>query len=297
MAEDINVLMEQCEEKSQVLLTDANQALDEVDQIVELANNLADELTTANDEAQVSWAAIITELEVAAESLDTEMETTRENLTAFQEKIAEVGEGIGEAMDRFKTRLEEVKSRKEEIFSQTEEQSDNTKSGLDDFTQNISNFVDKVIEHQETANGNIEEHNNVLDAATESFDEKKANLIEQFEALEAELQDKLETMAEDFSQVAEDSKTKEESLIDNLESLASDVATKMTSKFAEDVLQELTGDSELVTEAFSALDTVGEDMKELLDGDIGEIINKVGEVTGLVDEVKPVLELAKSLLA
>jgi archaellum component FlaC len=61
-------------------------------------------------------------------------------------------------------------------------------------------------------------------------------------------------------------------------------------------MKELTGGSELVTEAFSALNTVGEEMEELLDGDIGKIIDQVSEVTDLVDEVKPVLDMAKSLL-
>ncbi|MEL6912165.1 MAG: hypothetical protein AAFO85_18475 [Cyanobacteria bacterium J06598_4] len=61
---------------------------------MEFATNLADELTTANQEAQESWEAIIAELEEAEESLETEMEGTREKLTSFQEKITEVSHGF-----------------------------------------------------------------------------------------------------------------------------------------------------------------------------------------------------------
>ena len=46
----------------------------------------------------------------------------------------------------------------------------------------------------------------------------------------------------------------------------------------------------------SALDDAGSAAGELLDGDVGEIIDRVSQVTDLIEEVKPVLDMVQSVL-
>ena len=61
-------------------------------------------------------------------------------------------------------------------------------------------------------------------------------------------------------------------------------------------MEELTGSSEGLGQAFSTLDSAGGEMGELLEGSIGEITDKVSGVTDLIEDVKPVLDLVKSVL-
>jgi len=145
-------------------------------------------------------------------------------------------------------------------------------------------------------NGNLEEHNSAVTTAQESFDEKKADLIEQFSDLASLLQEQLGTLDENFSSVAEESDSKKQDLETSFDSLAEGVTSAIASKFAEEVMEELTGSSEGLTQAFSALDNAGGEMGDQLKGSIGEIVDKISEVTDLIEEVRPVLETAKSLL-
>ncbi|NJK58362.1 MAG: hypothetical protein HC939_21470 [Pleurocapsa sp. SU_5_0] len=59
---------------------------------------------------------------------------------------------------------------------------------------------------------------------------------------------------------------------------------------------DLTGSSEGLTQAFSALDSAGGEMGDLLKGSIGEIVDQISKVTDLIDEVRPVLDTAQALL-
>ena len=71
----------------------------------------------------------------------------------------------------------------------------------------------------------IDEHNEAVSTAQESFNEKRIDSIEQFGALESELEEKLETLESDFSNVEEESNNQKETLEFNLDSLAESVTT------------------------------------------------------------------------
>ncbi|MEL6502350.1 MAG: hypothetical protein AAFQ23_13300, partial [Cyanobacteria bacterium J06623_1] len=120
--------------------------------------------------------------------------------------------------------------------------------------------------------------------------------IEQFGDLETLLQEQLETLGENFGSVEEASSSKQSELATSFDTLTESVTTAIASKFAEEVMAELTGSSEGLTQAFGTLSDAGGEMGDLLKGSIGEIVDKISEVTDLIEEVEPVLQTAKSLL-
>ncbi len=65
---DINELLEQCEQRSQVLSQESDRAANEVNQIVQFVTTLAANLRTASDEAQANFEAISSKLEAAEQN-------------------------------------------------------------------------------------------------------------------------------------------------------------------------------------------------------------------------------------
>ena len=128
------------------------------------------------------------------------------------------------------------------------------------------------------------------------FEEKKEDLIEQFEELSTELKDHLETLESSVSRVEEESGEFKQDLESNLDSLAESVTSALAARFADEIMEELTGSAAGLTEAFSVLDSTGGEMTELLEGNVGEIVDQVSEVTDLIEQVEPVLKTAKALL-
>lgn len=52
-----------------------------------------------------------------------------------------------------------------------------------------------------------------------------------------------------------------------------------------------------LTDALGFLKDAGEESGELLDGGIGDIVDKVDEVTDLIEDIKPVLDAIQTVLA
>ena len=114
--------------------------------------------------------------------------------------------------------------------------------------------------------------------------------------METMLQEQLETLGDNFGSVEEASSTKKDELATSFDTLTESVTTAIATKFADEVMEELTGSSEGLTSAFSTLSDAGGEMGDVLEGSIGEIVDKISEVTDLIEEIRPVLEMAKSLL-
>ena len=99
MAEDINILIDQCEQRTQVLSQETDRALDEVSQIVQFASTLASTLSTASQEAQANFEALSSKLEQAEQNLESEMATAKEGLTTLQEKANQLHSQTEQKLD------------------------------------------------------------------------------------------------------------------------------------------------------------------------------------------------------
>jgi ElaB/YqjD/DUF883 family membrane-anchored ribosome-binding protein len=150
--------------------------------------------------------------------------------------------------------------------------------------------------HQEAGNSIIDALDAAVDTATQAFQGQTDNMMEQFNELAEELESKLETLGEECVDVADQAKTGADELVDNLTSEAGDIATQITEKLLEEIFGEVGDLASGLTDALGFLSDAGEESGGLLDGALGDVFGSASEITDLIEDIKPVLDLIESAL-
>jgi hypothetical protein len=70
----------------------------------------------------------------------------------------------------------------------------------------------------------------------------------------------------------------------------------LSCKFEEEILSQLAQSSEEVSQLIEGIGKAGEISRDLLDGEVGSVLDKLGEVTHLIEQIKPVLDLVQEML-
>jgi hypothetical protein len=73
-----------------------------------------------------------------------------------------------------------------------------------------------------------------------------------------------------------------------LDTASEDAINTITNKFVDEAKSQLLGSAESLSEALSALGEAGEKSEEMLEGQLGDIIDNINDV---VDAVRPVLDV------
>lgn len=293
---DINKLLEQCEQRTQVLSQESDRAANDVSQIVQFVTTLAAKLNTASDEAASSFEALNSKLEAAEQNLESELASAKEGLSGLQEKSSHLQSQTEEKINLIKSQFADVKSRKKEISSEVNEDSETTKASFEKLSQQAQEVETEAGNNLETSQSNLEEFQTAVDETTSSFNERKTTLLQHFGAFEEDFKNRLESLNGDFYRVEEESNNKLATVQSTLDTSSSDVLAAIAQKFIEEAVSELSDSADNMTKSVSVLAEAGEGSNDLLDEKLADVVDEIVDVFGFIKEIEPVLEQVQAVL-
>ena len=286
-------LIQQNAYKAQKLSQVVDRAAAEIEEIHKFATSLTAIAASANPE---NLEALNDKLEEIENNFDSKIETVKDNLTGLQEGAGQLDELVSEIINQVKSQLDELKNKVEQELTEIEGQAETTTNNLAELASQFQEMETEIDSQIETAKTSISEFREFVEDVKENLTERQTNLLEQFEAFEEKVKQKIETLMGDFDNLIEQGKNQLTELENSLDSISEDAVTNLNKKFIEEALGELTNSAGDLGKAISVVSEIGENSQELMDGKIGEIMDKVSEVTNLIEEIKPVLDLVKSML-
>lgn len=293
---NVNELIDQNQIAAAALSTEADRAVECVSHIEELIAQLNSNLSSARGEAQERLEAFTSALDGAEQALEENLQTAREKLDSLLEKVSTLDSQVDEIAEGAKTQIDELKSYAETVLSDIETEVEAAQTGLSQLDQQIQDIQTEANNLGETAKSGIEEFRAGVDTAQGAFHDRKASLVEQFEALEAELKEQLEAVTTAFETLVENSTNNVTDLEGVLDTKSSEVMDSLTEKFTGEVQDQFSESIELLTTAMSTLSDAGESSQELLDGALGDVVGSIEDVLEVVAPVLDVLDTVQDLL-
>ncbi|MGL4502424.1 MAG: hypothetical protein ACRCU2_25395, partial [Planktothrix sp.] len=113
--------------------------------------------------------------------------------------------------------------------------------------------------------------------------------------LESEIKSQLESIMNAFDNLMEEGENKLTALENILDTTSLEVMTGIAQKYTQEVFGELTGASTELTNAISFLEETSESATDIFDSKLGEVIDRVGEITQIIETIKPILDMVDML--
>ncbi|MDF1755319.1 MAG: hypothetical protein P1U89_21195 [Verrucomicrobiales bacterium] len=267
-----------------------------VEQVDEIVANAREALASLATEMRAAIEGMNQQINQAEQTLEDDVTTTTQNLEDLSGKILELESTVDSSIDEIATRMTLVETTCDEAESTLEAGITQVKTQQETFTAFLDTF-------RQTANSLIDEESSRLDDFTSkagelagTISELQENTTTEFGNLESALNDRLATAQQEFDQ------------FNNFFSSARDttlgVVTEGTvgklAEFQTQYLDQIVGTVDTSVEtANGALQTfaaVGEGCSDLLEGELGDVIDTVNGLVDTIDPVIEVLEVAQDIL-
>ena len=229
-------------------------------------------------------------------SLTQELQQTTSTIGRLKEQAEAVEAQVKKAISQVNVQLDTLKSKVESSMDELQTEGDQVVERLEPLTQQIEAFEGTLDSCLEATQGEITEIQEVVVTVTSSFSDRSNQLVEDFNTFEQGIQAKLETLVEQFSSLVEHGTQQLQDLETLLDTASGETLKTVNQKLTEELLGSLTQSASGLHEAIDGLSQVGESSKDLLDGEVGEILDKVSAVTDMIEEIKPVLDLVQRML-
>jgi chromosome segregation ATPase len=245
---------------------------------------------------QQSVSTVKSQLSEIEASLAEELQQATSTIGGLKEQAEVVEAQVKEAVGHVKVQLDSLKSKVESSMEALQTEGDQVSARLEPLTQQIEAFEGTLDSCLEATQGEIAEIQAVVVTVTSSFSDRSNQLVEDFNTFEQGIQAKLETLVEQFASLVEHGTQQLQDLETLLDTVSGETLTAVNQKLTEELLGSLTQSAGGLRDAIGGLSQVGESSKDLLDGEVGEILDKVSAVTDMIEDIKPVLDLVQKML-
>ncbi|MBD2080614.1 hypothetical protein [Leptolyngbya sp. FACHB-17] len=261
----------------------------------EVHEEVAENTVVASD-VQASLETLEAHLTELENSLEEEIQQTIDSLEPLAEKAqaleSQATESINEARSHYSTLNEQVNQKLEEIQSKTEE--------LQGEFEEISNHIQTVEQELETqvteSLHDVNELQTVVETMKGSVEARKTALIAQFDQFGQETRIQIRSLVDAFTTLADSSEHRLTEFETLLDTTSTENLDRLSHHFTDEILGKLTQSSQELTHAIDVLGQAGDGVHDQLDGSIGGIVDQIGEVTRLIEDIKPVLDLVEKML-
>jgi uncharacterized phage infection (PIP) family protein YhgE len=279
----------------QQLSQDISSVSDEISQTEQISSTLmnATDLAGEFQADLVSLSTALTELE---ESIDGQLPGAVEVVSGLKEKVDLVESQTVEATNQVKEQLATLHNQIQTNLTELQAQAEQTQAGFDQLVQQTQTFSEEVGEQLETVKENLSDFQELIDSVKSGFTDRKTALVAEFDTFEQHIREKLQSLTEGFTTLIDESTSQIEAVEQVLDTTSGETIAAINRKFVEEAMSELSRSAEDLNRAISGLGEIGETSKDLMEGEIGEVLDKVSEVTDLIKKIKPVLDLVKEML-
>jgi predicted nucleic acid-binding Zn-ribbon protein len=181
--------------------------------------------------------------------------------------------------------LESLRQKLGECFTQA--------SSLNEQGQSLNEeFESQLQEVQANTTG----FQSLLEEVKGEFETRKSSLLEGFESIEQEAQVRLQKLTENYSTLLDEGNNHLHELESLLDNTSGEAILVLSRKFEEEILTQLTQSAGELSQLIEGVGSAGEASQDLLQGEVGSMLDKLSEVTQLIEQIKPILDLVKEML-
>jgi ABC-type transporter Mla subunit MlaD len=249
----------------------------------------------------------IDELQQMLSSLEvttTEQEqAVQSNLKPLEVFLGTLKDNSGTLQDQASGLFDQAKSQNSDFYETVNQSLDSLRQKLDECSTQASSLS----EQGQSLNGECESQlqeiqanttqlQSLLEEVKSDFETRKSSLLEGFESIEQEAQVRLQTLTENYSTLLDEGNNHLHELESLLDNTSGEAILALSRKFEEEVLTQLTQSAGELSQLIEGVGSAGEASQDLLQEEVGSVLDKLGEVTQLIEQIKPILDLVKEML-
>ncbi|MGB7415247.1 MAG: hypothetical protein WA902_13665 [Thermosynechococcaceae cyanobacterium] len=199
--------------------------------------------------------------------------------------------------------FDQAKSHNSDFYETVNQSLSALKKKLDECSTQASSLNEKGQSLNEAFESQLQEiqanttgFQSLLEAMKSEFENRKTSLIESFDSFEQGTQERILSLAENYSVLLDEGENHLYELEGLLDNTSGETILVLSQKFEEETLTELAQFVGELSELIEGVGIAGEVSENLLQGEVESVLDKLSEVTQLIEQIKPVLDLVKEML-
>lgn len=167
MAEDFNDLLDQTETRAQALTLEADKAIELLDSVDTMLDNLSSTIEESANETKASFDTLSEQITTAEDTLQTQQETARESMNGLMQQVQDAGGKIQASLTNAFNKFGELQTKQQEFLSDVEEELGNASNSFRELGQKSDESEDNIIAKSELFEEGIEIFTNTMSSGTE----------------------------------------------------------------------------------------------------------------------------------
>jgi hypothetical protein len=136
----------------------------------------------------------------------------------------------------------------------------------------------------------------LLEEVKGDFEIRKISLLDGVESIEQEAQVRLQKLTENYSTLLDEGNNHLNELESLLDNTSGEAVLVLSRKFEEEILTQLTQSAGDLSQLIEGVGSAGEASQDVLQGEVESVMDKLSEVTQLIEQIKPILDLVREML-
>jgi len=166
--------------------------------------------------------------------------------------------------------------------------------GLLSQTHDLESTLQAELETSRSHFESLQQHTTI---AVERLAEGTTGLVQQFTTFETDLGSHVHTLETAFAELMTEAGSGLSHLEQTFSGHFDEALTTVDRTFGHEASAHFRSSSETLTQALHGLEGGAEQVHVLFDGQLGQVLNELRGVIALIEQIKPVLDLARQLLA
>ena len=267
-----------------------------VDEVSEVASSARETIQQLAGELRTAINDLNQQLDQAEQNLEQDITTSTQNLEDLSAKVGELETAVDTSVSGISTQMNDAEARCDEAEEALQQGLTSIQTEQESLTTFLGTF-------QQTANSLIDEETSRLEAFTSKAGELggtitslQENAATEFKTLEGTLGDRLVAAQQGFDEFNEFFTSARDATLGAVTDGTVSKLADFQSQYLEQIVGTVDGSVEVANGALQTFAAVGEGCRDLLDGEIGEVIDTVNGMVETIEPVIDVLEIANDIL-
>jgi chromosome segregation ATPase len=268
-----------------------------VDAVIEHADELSGKIASEGDDAHRAFEEVASKLEQVEEQLEAAGTEARSKLEALGTAAEETKGKVGELLAKVHAEIEELQARETDLAGQLEGELEQTGTAAADMGEAVGTLQEHIGTHLEEAAAAVDEFGQAILAARNEWEEQKNALLDAVADLDESAAEQATACVAAVEALMEAQRV---ALVDDLANQSlleahNRAVAAVGAKLEEEVPQKVMDALGPLRDAMSALGEMCDESGEGLEERSQQVLAKVQEAIGLMEQLVPRFESANRL--
>lgn len=291
----LNDLLIEAVDRCQQLTDDASDASAAADDLTEQAESLGERVTAAASKSHQDYQEFGEALKQAATELDRAGQEMQARLDAADAKVEEAEGDADHLVEIVEKGAEELATHRDETLEALAQEGEELETKLGELQQRIGSLQETATQGAEQATEALEELLTTAHGVCQELPQAWDQVEQSMEDLETEIDVQTQAAAAAFEESLAQQLSSFQAVGEKLVEEHNQLVEAFVARYTEQAFAELETAVGPLKDAMSALESVCQEGQEALVSRFGEITEKLTTISGLLDRIRPALELAGQL--